>query len=195
MTESPATRPSLLLRVRDAADQEAWQQFVDLYAPLIYKLGRRRGLQDADAADLTQEVFRSIASAIKELDYDRRHGTFRGWLYTVTRNKLADLLTARKPAERGSGDTAHQLFLQEQPDRDSDYWDTEYERRVFAWAVGRVRGEFKHATWQAFQLVAVEGKSGEEAASTLGMSIGAVYMAKCRVLARIKKQVRQIAAD
>jgi RNA polymerase sigma factor (sigma-70 family) len=190
--DPPATRPSLLLRLRDEADQEAWRQFVDLYAPLIYGLGRRRGLQDADAADLTQEVFRLVAAAVKRLDYDPRHGTFRAWLYVVARNKLSDFVAARKPADCGSGDTAHQLFLQEQPERETEFWDREYERRVFAWAADQVRGEFKDATWLAFQLVAVEGKSGQEAASTLGMSLGAVYMAKSRVLARLKQQVQQL---
>ena len=190
--EPPDTRASLLLRIRDAKNQEAWGQFVDLYAPLIYGLARRRGLQDADAADLTQEVFRSVATAIQGLDYDPRHGSFRGWLYTVARNKLSDLVTRRKRDGQGAGGSGIQMLLDEQPGRetDSEIWDREYEQRVFAWAVEQVRGDYKESTWRAFWLTAVEGKSGEEAAAALGLSVGTVYVAKSRVLARLREQVQ-----
>ena len=96
MPPAPETRPSLLLRLRDPGDGEAWQLFVDLYAPLVYGLARKRGLQDADAADLTQEVFRSVADAVRRLEYDPRKGTFRGWLYTVTRNKIYNFLSGQR---------------------------------------------------------------------------------------------------
>ena len=90
MTQSDATRPSLLVRIRDARDREAWGQFVEVYAPLVYDMARRRGLQDADAADLTQDVLRSVAGAIGRLDYDPRRGTFRSWLFSVAQNTLID---------------------------------------------------------------------------------------------------------
>src|SRR3954452_21808877 len=102
MTQSDATRPSLLVRIRDARDREAWGQFVEIYAPLVYDLARRRGLQDADAADLTQEVLRSVSSAIGRLDYDPARGTFRGWLFTVTRNAINTFLESRRKMPRGS---------------------------------------------------------------------------------------------
>jgi RNA polymerase sigma factor (sigma-70 family) len=189
MGPSPPTRPSLLLRLRDAADAEAWHLFVDLYAPLVYGLYRRHGLQDADAADLTQDVFRRVADAVRALDYDPRKGTFRGWLHTVARNRLRDWLARR--CERGSGDSAVQQRLEEQPAppaADPD-WDRDYERRVFAWAAGQVRHEFRDSTWQAFWLTAVEGRSGPAAAAALGLSLGAVQVAKSRVLARLKEVV------
>src|SRR5205823_3239375 len=88
MDELPATRASLLVRIRDGQDAEAWRQFVRVYAPVVYGFARKRGLQDADAADLMQEVLRSVAAAAGHLEYDPRRGSFRGWLYTVTRNKL-----------------------------------------------------------------------------------------------------------
>src|SRR3954466_15216362 len=90
--EAPATRASLLLRLRDPKDAEAWRQFVQVYASVVYGFARRRGLQDADAADLMQDVFRSVAAHAGRLNYDRGRGTFRGWLYTVTRNKLYNFL-------------------------------------------------------------------------------------------------------
>ena len=197
MSESPGTRPSLLVRVRDPADREAWRQFVALYAPLIHGLCRQRGLQDADAADLMQEVFRSVATAIRGMDYDPRHGSFRGWLYTVARNKLSDQVRSRKRSGQAAGGSGVQVLLEEQPGRedDSGYWDREYERQVFAWAAEQVRGEFKDSTWRAFWLTAVEGQSGEEAAATMGLSMGAVYAAKSRVLTRLREEVRLLAGE
>src|SRR4051812_27414200 len=90
MNSIPPTQPTLLVRIRDASDQEAWERFVDLYAPLVYGFLRKRGLQDADAADLTQDVMRSVAAAAQRLEYDERRGLFRSWLFTIVQNKLID---------------------------------------------------------------------------------------------------------
>jgi RNA polymerase sigma-70 factor (ECF subfamily) len=197
MNDSPATRASLLVRLRDRHDGEAWRQFVAVYAPLVYGFARKRGLQDADAADLMQEVLRAVAGASPRLEYDPRRGTFRGWLYTVTRNKLYNFLSGRRRRERGSGATGEQELLEEQaaPAEESALWDREYERRLFSWAAERVRGEFQPATWQAFWQTAVEGKGAREAGAALGLSVGAVYVAKSRVLARLREEVRQLEAE
>ncbi len=88
MATGPVTRPSLLVRIRDLADQKAWEQFVELYARLVYGFARKRGLQEADASDLTQEVLRAVAAAATRLEYDPGLGSFRAWLYTVTCNKF-----------------------------------------------------------------------------------------------------------
>jgi RNA polymerase sigma-70 factor (ECF subfamily) len=194
MIESDATRPSLLLRIRDPRDREAWGQFVEIYAPLVYTMARRRGLQDADACDLTQEVLRSVLGAIGRLDYDRRKGTFRGWLFTVTRNALTSFLEARRRSPRGSGDTAVQERLEEllEPEDESAAWDREYHERLLACASEQVRPSFEDATWQAFWQTAVEGKPARSVAARLGMTVGAVYIARSRVLSRLKKQVHQL---
>ncbi|HEV3142461.1 MAG TPA: sigma-70 family RNA polymerase sigma factor [Gemmataceae bacterium] len=193
MPDSPTTRPSLLVRLRDPQDSEAWREFVDLYAPLVYGWARHKGLQDADAADITQEVFRSMAGIAPKLEYDPNRGAFRGWLFTLTRNKIRDFLVSRQARERGSGDTAMLQFLEEQPQEAEEVeWDLEYQQRVFAWAAERVRGQFEERTWQSFWLATVEGKSGEEVAGALGMSVGAVYVAKNRVLARLREEVQEL---
>jgi RNA polymerase sigma-70 factor (ECF subfamily) len=192
MQPTPETRPSLLVRIRDGADDEAWRLFVDLYGPLVYAFGRRKGLQDADAADLTQDVMQSVAGAVRSLEYDPRRGSFRGWLHTVACHRLIDF--QRKRQMRGSGDTAVQAVLEAQPappEPDPD-WDRDYERRVFAWAAEQIRDEFRESTWRAFWLTAVDGKSGDDAAKELGMSLGAVHVAKSRVLARLKETVRPL---
>jgi RNA polymerase sigma-70 factor (ECF subfamily) len=195
MGESPVTRASLLIRLRDGQDKEAWRQFVQLYASLIYGFARKRGLQDADAADLMQEVLRSVASAAGRLEYDPQRGSFRNWLYTVTRNKLYTFLSQRKRQVSGSGDSGVQERLEEEPAPDSDadsLWEQEYQRRLFTWAADIVRGDFQPATWQAFWRTAVDGQDPREVAQQLGLSPGSVYVAKSRVLARIREQIQQV---
>jgi RNA polymerase sigma factor (sigma-70 family) len=194
MSDAPATRLSLLVRLREPRDDEAWAQFVELYAPLVYGFARKHGLQDADAADLTQDVLQAVSGGIRRFDYDPRRGSFRGWLFTVVRNKLRNFVAAQKRPGRGSGDTDAQLLLLELPAREedqTDWWDEEYERRVFAWAAEQVRDHFSESTWRAFWQTAVEGKTGPQAARTLGMSVAAVYLAKGRVMARLKEVIRE----
>jgi RNA polymerase sigma-70 factor (ECF subfamily) len=196
MPESPLTRPSLLVRIRDARDREAWAQFVRVYVPLIYRFVLRSGLQDADAADVTQEVLRAVARACKRLDYDPQRGRFRSWLFTVVRSKLGDFVADQRRQERGSGDSNTLALLDRLPAREQDaLWEQEYERHVFTWAAEQVRGDFTDSTWQAFWQTAVDGKSGKDVALALGLSLGAVYIAKSRVLTRLKEQIRQLDGD
>ncbi|HMF12294.1 MAG TPA: sigma-70 family RNA polymerase sigma factor [Gemmataceae bacterium] len=189
MTTPPLTRPSLLVRIRDAGDREAWRQFVDVYAPLVYKFARRRGLQDADAADLTQDVLQAVAGASKRLVYDPERGTFRAWLYTVARNKLRNFLLARQ-RRRDDGDPG---LLDEQLAREEEeLWEREYEQRLFDWATEQVRGHFQESTWRAFWMTAVENRGAADVAAELGLSVGAVYIAKSRVLARLREEIQRI---
>ena len=197
MGETPSTRPSLLVRLRDAQDDEAWRQFVEVYAPLIYGFARQQGLQDADAADLTQDALRVVSEAIKQLEYDPRRGSFRSWLFTVVRNQLFRLRARQARPGRGSGDSAAQEQLKEVPsaDNDSALWDEEYRRRQFVWAAERVRPQVQESTWLAFWRTAVEGESGQAVAAALGMTVAAVYLAKSRVMARLKEQIRLLQDD
>jgi RNA polymerase sigma factor (sigma-70 family) len=193
MPDAPQTQPSLLVRLRDARDEAAWAQFVDLYAPLVYGYVRRRGLQDADAADLTQVVLRVVASSIRKLDYNRQRGSFRGWLFTIVRTKLASFLARRPEVGRGTGDTGTHRLLEAlpAPDADTQAWEVEYDQRLFAWAAEQVRAQVREATWQAFWQTAVEGKPGKDVAASLGMTLAAVRLAKSRVVARLKALVQQ----
>jgi len=194
MEQSPATRASLLVRLRDPRDKEAWGQFVHVYAPVVYGFARKRGLQDADAADLMQEVLRSVAGAANRLEYDPKRGTFRSWLYTVTRNKVYSFLDGQRRRERGSGDSGVQERLEELPADDPEpaEWDREYDRRLFAWAADEVRGEFQDSTWQSFWRTAVDGQSPKQVAADLRTSVGAVYVAKSRVLTRLRQRVQEL---
>jgi len=185
-TDEPKTRQTLLIRLRDPRDAAAWGEFVELYAPLVFRQARQSGFQDADAADVTQEVFRAVAAAISQFQYDSRRGEFRGWLYRITQNKLRDAAALRRVT--GSGDTAVHDLLNKQPATEPpDTWDREFRERLLAWAYDQVRARCEPATWQAFWLTAVDGQTGEAAATQLGLSIGAVYVARSRVLVRLKE--------
>jgi RNA polymerase sigma-70 factor (ECF subfamily) len=187
----PLTRASLLVQIRDGANQVAWQEFVKLYGPVVYGFARKRGLQDADAADLMQDVMRSVSAAIGRLDYDRSQGTFRGWLFTITRNKVFNFLSARKIRPQASGDSSTNRILDSHPDESdgSETWEMEYQRRLASLAMDRVKSEFQENTWKAFWLTAVDNVPVAEVAKQIGMSAGAIYVAKSRVLARLKDEV------
>jgi RNA polymerase sigma-70 factor (ECF subfamily) len=195
MQESPNTRQSLLLRLRDPADDRAWLEFVDLYSPLIRRVARRGGLQDADAADLEQEVFRAVAGAIGRYDPDPARGSFRGWLLRIARNLLLNLLAARRRHPSVGGGTDMIALLEAFPDpasEDSAVYEAEYRRRTFEWAAGQVRDEFRPATWQAFWRTAVQNEEPPVVAADLSLTVGAVYVARSRVLARIRAKVEEI---
>jgi RNA polymerase sigma-70 factor (ECF subfamily) len=162
---------------------------VQLYASVIYGFARQRGRQDADAADLMQDVLRAVANSIHT--YDKSKGTFRGWLYTITRNKMYNQMESQRRHPRGSGDSDAQRRLDEQPDRDNteEDWDREYERKAFLWAADRIRNEFQESTWKAFWLTAVDGLAAKDVGVQLGLSPGAVYVAKSRVLARLREEI------
>jgi RNA polymerase sigma-70 factor (ECF subfamily) len=192
--DSPVTRASLLIRLRDRTDQTAWNEFVTVYGPVIYQFARNRGLQDADAADMMQDVLRSVTGAIDRLDYDPRQGRFRGWLFTITRNRVMTLLASRKGKARGTGNSDVNSLLAAQPDQhggiDQD-WELEYRRSQTALAMEQVRSEFSEKVWTAFWKTAVDAESADVAGRALGMSTGAVYVAKSRVLARLREVVQR----
>ena len=195
----PPTQPTLLVRIRDARDQEAWGRFVDLYAPLVYGFLSQRGLQDADAADLTQDVMRQVALAAHSLEYDPKRGSFRGWLFTVVQNRLTDHWRREGRRERGAGDTDAQHQLNELPQPGgldaSDQWDADYERQLFHFAANIVKQDFTETTWRAFWMTAVDGASGRDVAEQLGLTVAAVYLAKGRVMTRLKEQVKLLVGE
>lgn len=196
MGNAPTTRHSLLMRLRDRQNGAAWSLFVEIYAPLIYGLARRKGLQDADAADLTQSVLQSVSAAASDFEYDPQK-SFRGWLFTIVRNRVTDFQRSEKRRAVAAGDTATQALIEQRAGDEDELgqWEREHEQRLFEVAAGKVRGEVHDSTWRAFQQTAVEGKSGKEVAEALGMSVAAVYLAKSRVMARIREQIQEIDGD
>jgi RNA polymerase sigma-70 factor (ECF subfamily) len=192
MAEIPPTRASLLLRLRDPHDRAAWGEFVRLYAPLVYGYLRKQGLQDADAADLGQDVLRAVAGAVGRLDYDPGRGAFRNWLFTVVRRKLWGWRAAERSRVRVSGAPATHEALDRCPapaPPETD-WEAEWTRQVFVRACDQVRRAVTDSTWQAFWRTAVEGQPGKRVAADLGLTVAAVYHARGRVLARLKELVK-----
>lgn len=192
MTDSPTTHPSLLVRLRDPRDAAAWELFVELYAPPVYGFARKHGFQDADAADVTQDVLRSVSRAFGRNGFDPNRGAFRAWLFTIVRNRLRDMLDSRRRHPCSNGDSA---LLAAVPDPDGDpatIWEQECERQLFDWAAEQVPARFSTATWQAFWRTAVDGVSGTTVANALGLSVAAVYLAKGRVMAALKEQIQLV---
>jgi RNA polymerase sigma-70 factor (ECF subfamily) len=173
--------------MRDPRDGSAWCQFVDLYAPLVFGYARKQGLQEADAADLAQDVLLAVAGAIGRLEYDPARGAFRNWLFTIVRRKLANWRAGQAGDARASGDTStHDLLNQyPAPQTEDIAWQVEWEDRLFAWASEQVRRGVLDTTWQAFWKTAIEGQSGKQTAAALGLSVTAVYNARSRVRARL----------
>jgi RNA polymerase sigma factor (sigma-70 family) len=198
MLTSPPTQRTLLIRIRDAQDASAWFEFADLYSPLIQGFARKFGLQEADVADLNQDVLQLVAAAFKGKQYDPNRGSFRGWLYTVVRNQLRKMLGRRKPHHHGAGGTEGQLRLEQllSPERDeSAEWNADYQKRMFVYAASQVREDFNEASWRAFWATGVEGRQAKEVAAELGLTVAAVYLAKGRVTSRLKEQIQMLQVD
>lgn len=194
----PTTRQSLVLRLRNLDDQAAWAEFVGIYEPLVYQLARGKGLQDADARDLCQEVFRAVAGAIERWDPDPAKGRFRGWLFRIARNLLVNYFADQSRHARGTGSTSVHEMLEASPAQDAQTeaeFAAEFQRQAFRRAAGQVKHEFGDATWQAFWKTGVENRAIEQVARELGMSTGAVYIARSRVLARLRERVQQLTHD
>lgn len=193
---APPTRPSLLLRLRDVNDADAWREFVRLYTPLVFNHCTRHGLQEADAADVAQEVMRVAAGAMPEFRYDAERGKFRGWLLQTTRHRLQKFFAKRQRFPQAASETAIERLLDREPGTDEQArWEEEYRQRLFDWAAEKARPEFQSTTWEAFRLTAVECVSVKEVANRLGISIGAVYIARSRVIARLRELVETVADE
>ncbi len=195
MNDASATHPSLLVRLRDRNDEQAWSEFTEIYGPLAYRLAKRRGLQEADAQDLVQDVFRAVARAIDRYDPDPARGSFRAWLSRIAGNLIVNLLVAQRRHPRGSGETDVQRLMEQQPDpacEESALFNHEYRRGLLEWAAERVRPSFSDLAWQAFWQTGVEGKSPRVVAQDLGMSLGTVYQYKSRIVAGIRREIEQV---
>jgi RNA polymerase sigma-70 factor, ECF subfamily len=187
--EAPST--TLLERVK-ARDQAAWVRFVDLYGDLVYRWCLQGGLQSADAADVWQEVFRAVARKIGDFRGDRPGDCFLGWLRTIARNKRNDFFQRHRPGNVGEGGSSALERLRgiaEKPDAESDPARLREETRLlYSRAVALIHSEFEEPSWRAFWRVAVEEQSPEDVARELNMTLNAVYLAKSRVLRRLRQE-------
>ena len=196
MNNWPETNDSLICRIKDSADEVAWMQFLAIYRPVIVRLGISQGLQHADADDLAQQVFVSVAGSIESWQPTRSGKQFRYWLNRVARNAIINSLT-RVPPDRGAGSPDVDRLLE-----DVAISDQPLSREILAeahmesirWATKEIEHEFSEATWQMFWLSTVKGNSVDQVAKRSGKSVGAVYIARCRVTKRLKEIVEQSSA-
>lgn len=193
--QGPETRASLIARLNDPASEEAWREFAAIYRPLVIRVAMAKGLQHADADDLAQDVLSAVGNAIESFS-SNGSGSFRRWLYQITRNLVVNQLTrgpfSGKRGPIGSGDSDVQKWLSEIPARHNEtatLFRLEYRRIRFQQAADEVRDQFGHSTWQCFWLTSVEDQSATDVAKALGKSPGAVRVARCRVLAAIRQAI------
>jgi RNA polymerase sigma-70 factor (ECF subfamily) len=183
---------SLLQRLRSHDDQ-AWQRLMVLYGPTVLGWCRRAGLAPEDAEDVRQEVFRAVAQSLSDFRRARPGDSFRGWLWTVTRHKVIDHLRLQAGRPRAAGGSSAWQLLNEVPEAstppDSDPHGGSAETKVlYQRALGLLRDSFSERTWRAFWGVSVDGRPAADVAAELGMSVGAVYIAKSRVLRRLRDE-------
>jgi RNA polymerase sigma-70 factor (ECF subfamily) len=189
---STATSRSLLDRVK-ADDAASWDRLVGLYAPLVYHWCRRLGLPEQEIADVFQDVFHAVAAHIAGFRKERERDTFRGWLRTITRNKVHDHFRrlGREPGGAGGTDALLRLARvpEAPPQAEGDSSAGRADRVLFGHAIELIRGEFEERTWRAFWLTAVEDRAPSDVAAELEMSPGAVRVAKSRVLRRLREEL------
>src|SRR5262245_56567598 len=190
------TRPSLLRRICNPGDTRAWQTFVDVYGPLIYRHARSRGLQDADAAEVTQDVLFQVSRSIQSFEYRPGQARFRDWLGAVTENKIRSFCTRQAGMARAERETGTDEALAgiAAAARDSS-WEEEFNDHLLQAALARTRLHFEEQTWRAFELVWRDQRPEAEVARELGRRINWVYLAKSRVLKRLRAEVQELAED
>ena len=197
MYEQPRTRPSLLVRLQGARDERAWAEFSLIYEPLVLRLMQRRGLQECDARDATQQVLIRISGAIERYQNDGADASFRRWLFRVARNVVVTFLTRQsgQPKVLDQDQIANALDAVSADCAESELFDVEYRQQVLAWAIEQVRRDFKDSTWQAFVESSIHGRPIAEVASGLGLSVGSVYVARSRIIARLRAKVEELETD
>lgn len=193
MTQFPETQSTLIAQIRSPQNREAWAQFVSLYRPVIYRMARKRGMQDADAQDLTQGVLIRVAGAIDRWEKTSPDIGFRNWLARIAKNAIYSALS-RAPSDRADGGTDFQELLNAQPESNSEVDNElalEYCREQYHRAAAIVRSDVHVETWRAFELSVVEGRSCEEVADLIRKPIGTVYAARGRVMRRLRDEVNR----
>jgi|SRR5579884_353657 len=187
------TSATLLERLRDRADADAWKRLVDLYSPLLAAWLRRHGLQDADVDDLVQEVLLTVAREAAKFQHSGRPGAFRHWLRSILANRLREFWRERRqrPAAGGDSDFAGMLDQLQDPDSGlSHLWDQEHDQHIVRRLLAMIEPQFSQSTWQAFRRVVLDGARPDTVAAELGLSVNAVFIAKSRVLGRLREEGR-----
>jgi RNA polymerase sigma factor (sigma-70 family) len=192
-----ATRESLLARIKDHADHEGWQQFFDTYGGVIHALARKAGLSDNEADDVLQETLLSVAAEMPNFRYDRNRGSFKGWLFLVTRRRIADLIRKRVRHERHhteSGGPLEELADVTSGPLDA-IWEEEWRLNQLQLAVDRVKRRVSPRQWQMFDLAALQAWPTDRIIALLGVNRAQLYMAKMRIGRLLKAEIQCLDRD
>ncbi len=185
---NPTTSYSLLERLRNVEDRAARLQVIEIYTPFLFQqIQRKIGLQDSDAEDAVQEVLIKICTGIVERQYDPERRGFRRWMATVARNEALALLRKRGVVGRSVGDAGLSGVVE--IDNMDEVFEREHQQYLLQTGLKQIRPEFKEQTWQAFYHVAIEGRPAAEVAAELGTTANAIYIARCKVLRRLKEHL------
>lgn len=187
MNLDPETRLSLIARLGDLSDDDAWSEFVQIYQPVIRRFLQKYGLQYADAVEVTQEVLGGVLKSIDSFDGDRKGSTFRGWLYRITRNKAVNLIKDRLRFSEADGNEGVDLnqFADPRNIEPEATYQLEFERHLFFWAAEKIAPTVKSLNWQAFWLTTVEGQTVRQTAKCLEVDESMIYVARCRIMKRM----------
>jgi RNA polymerase sigma factor (sigma-70 family) len=192
LNDWPSTKETLIGRLKQEFAGPDWNLFVEVYGPLIYRFCRRRNVQDADARDVTQNVFVAVQKGISKFVYDRKRGKFRSWLGTVTAREISRF---RRGTQRAGATGAEGDVAAESTASDEAGWVTDFNSHVYQAALDRIRPDFEDVTWQAFELVWVQHVKPREAALKLKKPAEWVHRAKYRILRRLEKELKFLTAD
>lgn len=195
MTEFPNTKLLLLANIQSPENREAWEEFVQIYRPVVYRMARRRGMQDADAQDLSQDVLIRISKSIE--GWVPQEGVrFRHGLRKVASNAIVTAVTKSKPLGIVNGSAAEQIFA-ETPETSAVTSELQSEcfREQYLRAAAIVRVDVSPATWAAFERTVIQGQSCEDAAESLGKSLGTIYAARSRILKRLQIEVQRLEGE
>jgi len=196
MPQFPETSQSLIARVQDPADETAWAEFLGIYEPVVHRMARRRGMQDADARDVAQQVFVSIARAIERWTPGDDRPPFRAWLTTIARNAITKALS-RRPGDVATGTTsvAEALLSQPDPGATTDEIRAEARLEMVRWAIEQIRPTLTESTWNIFVRTMIAGEAIADVAESSGRSVGAIYVTRYRVRSRLRTLISELSED
>jgi RNA polymerase sigma-70 factor (ECF subfamily) len=185
------TSATLLERLKDARDADAWNRLVALYAPLIRVWANQLSVRGADADDLVQEVMTVVVRRFPEFVHPEKPGAFRGWLRAIAANCARSLWKSRRVHPTAPGGTDFGSYLARLEDPADDFaraWEREHDLHITRKLLDRIRSDFEARTWDMFARFVLDGLSAEEVAEELGTTSNAVYIAKSRVLSRLRQE-------
>ena len=194
VAEFPETRDSLIVQVKDPSNRMAWEEFAQVYRPIIYRIARTRGMQEADAQDLAQQVLMAVASAIGRWERSDEGTRFRNWLSRITRNAIVKALT-RRPKDRAVGGMLSLDLFEEASVVDPETTELialEYRRELYLRASAIIRRDVNPETWQAFEMTVLHSVSIEDTAAKLNKSKGSVYAARSRIMLRLREAIHDL---